>query len=359
MRTARVTARFPGSGGILLRDPADFEVDEVLPYAAEGEGAHLFVRIEKRGVDTPAAARRLAEHLEVVRPGERLPPEAGWAGMKDRHAIARQWLSLPWPEDRALPKPGVIELGTGHLELLEANRHRHKLRKGHVAANRFKIRIRQVPSGGADRARVTLDRLRLLGMPNPFGPQRFGREGDNADRARAILLGQARRPRDRRLWSLLCSALQSEIFNLSLALRVEAGLFARALRGDRMVKHATGGQFDVEDPKAEQPRVDALHISPTGSLPGKRTPGVSGIAAEIEAAARSEARFDDRFAPRLGAGARRPFRLPLHPETRIEPLPDEEWRLHVQLPSGAYATVLLDELIKPSEGVFDRTDPEH
>ncbi|MEO1231611.1 MAG: tRNA pseudouridine(13) synthase TruD [Myxococcota bacterium] len=356
MRSPRLTARYPGSGGRLRRDPEDFEVEERLPYAAEGRGDHLFVLIEKRGLNTSAAALQVAEHLGIIQPGERLPPEAGWAGMKDRHAVARQWLSFPWREANPLPEPTTLSLEAGSVGVLAAHRHRHKLRKGHVQANRFRIRIRDVPPGGTERARAALARLRVTGMPNPFGPQRFGREGDNADRARAILAGKARRPRDRRLWSLLCSALQSEVFNRILAFRIESGLLTTAIRGDRMVKHVSGGQFAVDDPSVEQPRVDALEISPTGGLPGKRTPAVSELAAEIEAQARAEAQIDPALEARLGTGARRPLRLPLSPETEIRPLGDEAWELHVELPSGVYATALLDELVKPEGEVFDRSD---
>lgn len=357
----RITGAYPGSGGTLHALAEDFEVEETLPYAASGEGEHLFVHLEKRGLDSLWAARQVAERFGVIEEGARLPREAGIAGLKDRHAVARQWISLPWPTTKPLPdvegSPWMYDSGT--LRLLGTIRHGHKLRKGHVAGNRFRIRIRDVPEGGRARAQAALERLWITGLPNRFGPQRFGLRGDNADQARDILGGRRRRPRDRRVWSLLCSSLQSEVFNRLLDARIEAGLLTTALIGDRMIKHASGGQFEVEDPVAEQPRVDVLEISPTGCLPGKRTPSATGRAAEMEAQALLESDLSPEVVAKLGVGARRPLRIPLDPSARIEPSPEsgpEDYIVSVQLPSGTYATMLLDELVKP-EGRFERARP--
>ncbi len=341
----RLTAALAGTGGRLLREPDDFFVDERLPYSPCGEGEHLFLRVEKRGLDTLEAVRRVAARFEVR------PDDVGVAGLKDRHAVARQWLSLPW---RGPPPPaGPVD---DALSVLEAVPHRHKLRRGHVLENRFEIRIRDVPAGGADRAERVLSALRATGVPHRFGPQRFGAGQSNAERARDVLERRSPRPRDGRLLRLLMSALQSEVFNRTLDLRIEAGLFARALAGDRMVKHATGGQFAVEDPDREQPRVDSLEISPTGSLPGRKCPPVLGVAAEMEAEALRATGLDAKTVARLGPGTRRPLRYPLDPEAAIEPTEDGFW-LRVALPAGAYATVVLDEIVKPEAGPFEREAP--
>lgn len=345
----RLTADLPGSGGELRADPEDFVVRESIPYAPEGSGAHAFLRIEKRGVDTLEAARRILRVLED-QSSPRLPPEMGMAGLKDRHAVAEQWISLPWAADRELPPAGSLAEG---VELLEATRHRHKLRKGHVAANRFEITIRAVPEGGFERARATLEALQERGVPYRFGPQRFGRDGDNAEQARAILSGRARAPRDRRLASLLMSALQSEVFNRVLDLRLERGLFERAIEGDRMTKHATGGQFWVDDPDAETARVRALEISPLARLPGRKLAPLRGLAAELEAEALSASGLDEPTLGRLGVGVFRALRHPL-PHASIEALGPDSFRVELELPSGAYATVVLDELLKPADGPLRR-----
>ena len=352
----RLTDGWPGSGGQLFRNPEDFQVDELLPYPPSGEGEHLFVRIRKTGLDSIRAARSLAEALGVIEAGEHLPAEVGLAGLKDRHAIASQWISLPWPLEQKTPEPKRID---PRLEILEVRRHSHKLRKGHVAANDFRITLREVPRGGTTRAQRILERLRVVGMPNRYGPQRFGRDGSNPDRARAILNRQSRRPRDRNLWSLLRSSLQSEVFNRVLDLRIGMGILTLAILGDRMVKHASGGQFDMTDPRAEQPRVDALEISPTGPLPGKRSRPPFGVALEIERAALADSALSEAIVRQLGVGSRRPLRLPLeraHIESIDADEETESFRLSVRLPAGAYATVLLDELVKPEHGeAFDRS----
>lgn len=342
--TVRISAELPGSGGTLSNDPADFVVEELLPYAANGSGEHVFVHIEKINLTTPEAASRVSKALKLG--------EASWAGMKDRAAIARQWLSFALPITAPLPEKIELE----GVRVLEMIRHQHKLRRGHIRANRFAITIR---NGDAARASAALDLIRRTGVPNTFGPQRFGRDGDNADRAALFIRGDARPPRDRRLRDLLVSALQSAIFNRVLAQRIERGWFATALLGDVMQKHDTGGLFDVADPSAEQPRVDRLEISPTAILPGKKARQGSGAMRELEAEAMKSSGVSDEDLARFADGTRRTLRYPLDADAKITALTQDAidangYRLEVTLPSGAYATVLLDELVKPDGAPFDR-----
>jgi tRNA pseudouridine13 synthase len=205
------------------------------------------------------------------------------------------------------------------------------------------------------RAKAILDRLRRIGVPNFFGPQRFGIEGDNAERARAFVSGKERAPRDRRLQDLLVSALQSEIFNKVLERRIDSGAYARALKGDVMQKHETGGLFVCTEPAVDQLRVDALEISPCGPLPGKKTKATEEDAAALEGAVMTELGFAPGTLDRWADGTRRVMRYPLDPEHRVVERDAASFELEVSLPSGAYATVLLDEVIKPAEGRFDRS----
>jgi tRNA pseudouridine13 synthase len=340
-----LTAELPGSGGLLSSEPADFLVDEVLAYPLSGRGEHGFIRFEKVGLTTPEAVRRLSAVLGVPNRA------AGVAGMKDKHARTRQWMSFPLPIKSAFPR---LDAGLGDdLRVLETTRHDNKLRRGHQRTNRFQITLRGAPPGGADRARAVLARLAALGVPNAFGPQRFGREQDNVEQALAMIRGQSRGPRDRRIRDLLVSALQSEVYNRVLAARMKAGLFATALIGDVMQKHDTGGMFDVTDAAAEQPRVTALEISPTAALPGRRARRSSGQPAAMEEAALTELGLLPADVEKLDEGTRRVLRYPLDPEARIVEEPDG-FRLEVSLPSGAYATVLLGEIMKPDSGVVLR-----
>ena len=347
---AWLAADLSGSGGRLLNHTDDFRVREILAYSPCGSGEHLLVQIDKIGLTTPEAAARLAKAAGV-------PERAvGFAGMKDKHARARQWMSLPLPLRAAVPDLSAADCD--ELRVLSAGRHKNKIKRGHNRGNRFSIVVRDVPSGGAERAAAVLARLRTTGVPNGFGPQRAGRDGDNADRALAVIRGQARAPKSRRIRSLLISALQSRVFDHVLALRIERGDFARALAGDVMKKHDTGGLFDVTDPVAEQPRVDRLEISPTAALPGPRARAASGEPQEMEQEAIVAVGLTPDDIARLDSGTRRVLRYPLPDDTEITAIGPDAYQLDVELPSGAYATVLLAELIRPESGVVERNhDP--
>ena len=190
-----LTSALPGIGGVLRTVPEDFIVDEIGAYSPSGAGDHVFVRIEKRGLTTAQAVQRIARALGV---NER---DVGVAGMKDRHAVTRQWLSLPPP---VTPEQATA-LALEDVRVLEAVRHGHKLRTGHVRANRFVLRVRGVGPEVGDaeaRAKAILDVLaRPPGAPNFYGEQRFGREGDNArsreNRARPCGDGPSRSPAGR------------------------------------------------------------------------------------------------------------------------------------------------------------------
>lgn len=350
MHVPWLTAELPGSGGRLEASPSDFVVEEVLAYAPSGEGEHLFVEIEKVDLPTFAAAR------EIARAAGLRQDAVSHAGIKDKSARARQWLSLPWPIKS--PLPPLSSADGPSLRVIQAVRHGHKLKPGHQRANRFTILIRGVPHGGYERASAALDLLVSRGVPNAFGPQRFGRSGDNAAQAIAILRGETRAPNDRRVRSLLVSALQSAIFNETLAARIARGLFATALAGDVMRKHDTGGLFDVTDAAAEQPRVDALAISPTGALPGPGVRKASGEPGAMEEAAIASVGLTAAEVAKIGAdGTRRTLRVVLDRETTsLARRGEDAFELSVTLPSGSYATVLLGELIKPAEGVVLREE---
>ena len=162
-----LTSALPGTGGTLRTLDEDFAVDEELPYAPSGAGDHVFARIEKRGMTSPDAARAIARALGVR------DRDIGIAGMKDRRAVTRQWLSLPPP----VTPEQALALELPAVRILEAVRHGHKLRTGHVRANRFTLRVRGTVPDAAARARAILGALaEPPGAPNWYGEQRFGRD---------------------------------------------------------------------------------------------------------------------------------------------------------------------------------------
>lgn len=331
------TPALPGVGGALRTTPEDFEVEEVPAYSPSGEGDHTYLWIEKRGLTTPDAVARLGAALGFD------PRVAGVAGMKDRHALTRQWVSV-----ERLDPARAAGVALDGVRVLAMGRHTNRLKTGHLAANRFRILLRDARDAGL--AREIAGQLEKDGLANWFGEQRFGRDGDNAAKAREFLSGRRPPPRDARLRRLLASAWQSEVFNRALAERVARGGHSRAMGGDLCVKHASGGIFYERDPALLQPRLDAHEVSVTGPLFGAkmrwpedeaRSFEESLLAAELPA---PDALERER---KVLPGARRPYRLLPGPiEVSLE---SEGLRVCFVLPAGAYATIVLRELTKQSE----------
>jgi len=342
----------PGSGGVLYPDVDDFIVNEEIAYAPSGEGEHLFIQIEKTKLTTAEVSASLSEALDVK------PKAVSFAGFKDKHARTRQWFSVHYPIKLGLPN--LLELDSENCRVLDMERHRAKLKRSHGKGNRFVITVREVPAGGVENARASLERLREVGVPNIFGAQRFGKYGDNVERGLQMIRKQIKPPGNHRIRSILQSAVQSEIFNRIFNLRLEQGVFFTALAGDIMKKHDTGGLFDVTDPAIEQERIDRLEISPTAPLPGRETRYAKSRAYEFEQQAISELGVTEQDLSRMEVGTRRSLRFPLDPTAKIHELDEDSYALEISLPSGAYATVVLAELIKPESGVvkrkFDESD---
>ncbi|HEX5057801.1 MAG TPA: tRNA pseudouridine(13) synthase TruD [Kofleriaceae bacterium] len=339
MELPYLTAALPGIGGVLRASPEDFVVDEEPAYSPSGSGDHVFVRIEKRGLTTAMAVERIARALGVN------ARDIGVAGMKDRHAVTRQWLSLPPP----VTPEAASALTLDDVTILEATRHGHKLRTGHVRANRFVLRVRDVAADAEDKARAILDALAARpGAPNWYGEQRFGRDGDNAERGLAIVRGE-KPPRDRKLARLLVSALQSKLFNEWLTARLADGLYARVVAGD--ILHKTGGgQFVCEDPSVDQPRLLAGELCITGPMFGDRMRAPAGEAQEREQRILAAAGLSaDAFASvrAIAEGTRRDATVEVAAAAvrTVEPGVVE---VAFGLPGGAYATTVMRELMKSS-----------
>ncbi len=331
----------------LRSEPEDFEVEELPAYEPCGGGPHTFLWIEKRLRNSDEVARELARAAGVP------PRDVGYAGRKDRNALTRQWFSVP-----ELAPERALALELPGLRVLRAERHRNKLRTGHLRGNRFAIRAREVDAARLEAAEQRVPRLLARGMPNRFGEQRFGRDADNALRARRILFPEAAAPaarvRDRRELRFLISALQAEVFNQVLARRADRidGL----VPGDVAVVHASGGLFVVEDLERELPRARAFEISATGPIFGTRSLEPEGEAAALEAAVLRAQGIDGALRVPRGIrldGARRSLRV--RPAAlRVDREGPGVVRLHFELPPGSYATVLLEELfgtqMDPAEG---------
>ena len=394
--TEYLTARIPGSGGTIRNRPEDFCVEEIPLYEPCGEGDHLYLTIEKRGLTTYDLLRQLAIALNCR---ER---DLGYAGLKDAQAITRQTISVP------LRKPDdVRELDIPGVKILAATMHRNKLRPGHLAGNHFRIRIHQPEPGSLQRANDVLALLEEAGVPNRFGDQRYGALGNShrigrailrqdyatavaeiigdpqaimhpgwreaaaayrggdiqtaieklprhcrPERAMLTLLKDGKSPKKavlampRKLLRLYLSAYQSSLFDRLVDMRMTS--LNTIWPGDIAFKHANGACFAVTDPAAEQRRADTFEISATAPLYGFKT-----RLAEAQAGLLEESLLDKeeltlqsfRLSGGLAMeGERRPLRVPIHAAACSTDADD--LLLSFSLPKGSFATTVLAEVMK-------------
>jgi tRNA pseudouridine13 synthase len=336
--------------------PEDFVVEEIPAYEPSGAGPHLYVRFTKRDRTTLDAVRDMARALSCD------PRNAGYAGMKDKRALATQTVSLLVPRgvDSKALAARARELKLDGIVVHDATPHDNKLKPGHLRGNRFAITVR-----GIDRERVAevaraLDRVSKTGVPNAFGTQRFGVGGDNATRALAWLRGEERGPRDPRAQRLLWSSLQSAVFNEVLDLRVRDGSWAIPLEGDLLKLHASGGLFVCTTVQLERERAERGEVSPTGPIIGARMRAPEGAPGELEGRVACEVLgdgFDLERTRRLGEGSRRALRMWVQ-DLRYEIVDGDAnavatseagIRVCFVLPKGGYATTVLAAAISVHE----------
>jgi len=339
-----LTADLPGIGGRIKTVPEDFEVEEIPAYEPSGEGDFLYLWMEKRDMGAEYFARQVAKRLGIA------AGEVGTAGLKDRRAVTRQMVSVP-----ASCGDRIEALNGDGIRLLHARRHSNKLKPGHLHGNRFRILVRAVAPEAAGLLGPILARLRGEGLPNFYGPQRFGRDGETVLFGLSLLRNEpppmvaGRRPHARSpfLRKLALSAAQAALFNHYLARRMGDGLLRQVLAGDVMARWPFGGLFVADDLPREQERFDRRETVPAGPMFGRKTFAAAGEAAAREEATLAEAgltRAAFHGFGKLLQGTRR-HNLVYLDELEATVIPDGV-RLTFLLPAGSYATVLLRELMK-------------
>ena len=346
--------------GIIKQSPDDFIVEELPAYAPSGEGDHVFIRITKTDRTTIDAVQAVARALGCD------PRAAGFAGMKDKRAVCTQTISLQ-------PPRGLAPVDLAHrasslrldgIVVHEAKLHPNKIKPGHLTGNRFAIAVRGLPPERLPEVTGVLDRIAAEGIPNGFGPQRYGRAGDNAERALAWLRGEERGPRDPRMQRLLWSALQSKVFDAVLDARVRDGTWAAAREGDLLKLRASGGLFLCADVQTDGERAARGELSPTGPIIGARMRWPEGSVADQERQIAFEilgTEFDLSRTRRLGEGSRRALRLWVEDlrydggNTRADGHGVPCVWVYFVLPKGAYATTVLAAAIEIEEA-RDRND---
>jgi tRNA pseudouridine13 synthase len=327
--------RAPATGEI-RREPEDFIVDEVLGFEPDGVGNHALLVVEKRGANTGWVAAQLARHAGVA------VRDVGFSGHKDRHALTQQAYSLPLPA--LFDVTQCLQWQGEGYAVRAAHRHGRKLRPGSHRANRFELRVREV---GGDRGAIEgcLAAIREHGVPNYFGPQRFGRDGSNLRRAIAWAGGDVP-PRDRSQRSFALSAVRSHLFNAVLAARVTRDDWNQLLPGEAVMLDGRRSFFLAEpgDPALEGRRI-AMDVHPSGPLPGRGESPAMDVARAVE---------DGVVAPHAALVAllageridheRRSLRLPVR-EFDWAFGDDATLVLRFVLPRGTFATAVLHEVL--------------
>ena len=332
--------------------PRDFIVEEIPLYAFSGEGEHLVAKVRKKDMTTWEMLSVLANHLGIRR------RDIGYAGLKDKHAMTIQYISLPAKLEERLS-------GFAHekIKILDTTRHNNKIRMGHLKGNRFEIRLKKVLGVQKDKLDSVLAWIDKHGVPNYFGNQRFGTKGDNWLEGKKLIEGSLKM-RDRKTREFLMGSYQSYLFNKWLAERMQINLllqefgeaevekimelsegtlkgtkdqehFYKILQGDLMMHYPYGRVFEAEDAAKEAARFAAKDTAPTGLIPGAKTKRASGAAGVIES------EYDEALPLN---GARRYAWIEVE-DIKKRYIPERaHYELSFTLPKGSYATNVLDVL---------------
>ena len=329
----------PLDGARLRASPDDFVVEEVMHFPLGGNGEHVWLWVEKRGHNTDQVARMLARHCNVPNSSVR------FGGLKDRNAVTRQYFSVHLLRGE-IPEPGEVAAG---ISILYATRHSRSLKRGTVSANRFKLVLRDCV-GNRDAVDERIGIIGRDGVPNYFGPQRFGHGGENIKRAKAMFSGE--RVRDRHLRGIYLSAARSFLFNEVVAERIRKYCWNQPLAGDAFVLSGTNSFFVpdmIDDEIHERLAQRDIHLS--GPLWGRGATIVRDDVAMLEQAV-VDANLD--LANGMVAADLRQERRAL----RVIPLNlTHKWQdmstleLTFELPGGCYATAVTAELVRETNEV--------
>ena len=305
--------------GSLKLNNADFLVTELPLASPSGEGEHIWLHVKKDGANTAYVAQRLADYAGVKE------MNVGYAGLKDRYAITEQWFSIYFPKGET---PDFLKLKHDEFTVLQQSRHVKKLRRGDLLGNAFDITLRDVEGEQAG-IESNLKLIQQHGVPNYFGPQRFGHDGGNVEQGRMLLAREIRVSNQKRK-GIYLSAVRSFVFNEILAERINNGLWGKTLEGDVL---------DTQD-------------MPTAALWGRGRVTTTAEAADLENAIAK--RYADLCEGMEHAGLTQDRRaLAAIPKDMIWQWLDTEnsKQLHLtfSLSAGYYATSVLREILDAQE----------
>ncbi|MDH5216974.1 MAG: tRNA pseudouridine(13) synthase TruD [Gammaproteobacteria bacterium] len=326
--------------GTIKQQPEDFQVMEQLGYELEGAGDHQWLLLEKANTNTEMLARDLAKFARV-----RLV-DVGYAGLKDRNAVTQQWFSIDL-SGKEPPDWSVFEQQYPLIRVIEVVRHRRKLKRGGLCSNRFVIRVLHAEmSMEHEKACIEerVNQIQKCGVPNYFGPQRFGRGGENVIKGLHALSAK-KRSLDRHKRSIYLSALRSFLFNQVLARRVSENTWSQYLSGDVLMLDGASSIFVPQPDEPDlQKRLDAFDVHVTGPLWGE---GVLRTQDEVEQVEKAIAADYAEVAELLQSvrnlnQERRSLRLRV--KDLVAHYEENATTLRFELEKGAYATSVLREI---------------
>ncbi|WP_054627411.1 tRNA pseudouridine(13) synthase TruD [Cronobacter sakazakii] len=333
----------PQGQGRLKASPSDFQVVEDLGFAPDGDGEHLLVRIRKTGCNTRAVADALAKFLGIA------AREVSFAGQKDKNAVTEQWLCARLPGKEM---PAMRAFTLEGCEVLEFARHRRKLRLGALKGNRFSLVLRDITH--RDEIEQRLGLIGEKGVPNYFGPQRFGRGGSNIYQAkRWAQTGQPPRERNKRGFAL--SAARSLMFNTLVSERLQRFGVNQVMDGDALQLAGRGSWFVAtpEELTDLQARVDNGELLITAALPGTGDWGTQRAALAFEQTTLADETELLTLLTREKVEAARRAMLLFPRELRWQWQDDATLEVSFWLPAGSFATSVIRELFNTADDVSD------
>lgn len=330
--------------GRLKQDVEDFRVDEELGFQPDGEGEHEFLYVEKTGLTTLQVQHALSRHYQLPL------KDISYAGLKDKQGITRQWFSLRTGLRKQLSADAEVAPA---IRVLDRQRNKRKLQRGSHRGNHFQIALRECSETSDETWTTRLKQIGEQGVPNYFGPQRFGHDAGNLTQAESWFTTQTP-PASRELRSIVLSAARSFLFNEVLSQRVQQGSWNRALPGDVMALSGSTRTFAAERAtEAElQQRLGDFDIHPTGPLYGEGEIPCGADAKSLEIAVLQRHSLFRQGLEHAGLQQeRRALRLQvqdLHYEMNTT-LATNTLNLRFRLERGAYATAVLRELIQTEQ----------
>lgn len=331
----RHTESAASCSGQLREKAMYFEVEERLPFSPEGEGAHVWLYVQKTDINTDWLAQEIARFAGVS------PVAVGYAGLKDRHAVTSQWFSVNL---QGLAEPDWQAFETPQIKIFQAVRHSKKLKRGALAGNRFRLRLTGI-TGERALWEQNLQTIAEQGVPNYFAEQRFGHHGNNLRKAQSWF-AEGIEPKKRQQRSMIISAARSWLFNLVLAERIRQGNWNQLLAGDVMLLAGTRASYFVAENTDAilQQRIKERDIHPTGPLWGKGDAVSKADALLLEQTTLAEWQDWQQQLEKLGLTQERRALRVFPQQFNWQFMNDDSLLLEFELGPGSYATAVLREL---------------